>query len=395
MTAVAATAVTPTVGGFVRRWRFWAIAAAVVLVIVVVQLIASAASRVGGEFDPSSTAPTGGRALAAVLREQGVSVRTTTALAAASSGAGTLLVDDGAGLLTADAWAGLLAAHDRVVAVSPSTTTLRRLAPDVLAAGRPSGRTATSDCDLGLARRAGSMSLTGVTRSLRGSGATVCFLDGRGAGQLATLRTDGARVLLLADRAAFTNEHVAAAGNAAVALNALGATDRLVWYTPDPLEFLGASNRTLQDLTPAWVTPAAALLLLAGLAAALWRGRRLGPVVIERLPVVVRSRETVEGRARLYERGRARLRAADALRIGAIGRMAPMLGLGRSASVEQVAGAAARATGRPREAVARVLLLDDPASDRDLVRISDDLADLETAVRAAVLPGGAPTKGTR
>ena len=44
---------------------------------------------------------------------------------------------------------------------------------------------------------------------------------------------------------------------------------------------------------------------------ALWKGRRLGPLVAEQLPVVVRASETVEGRGRLYRSRRARDRAAD------------------------------------------------------------------------------------
>ena len=46
-----------------------------------------------------------------------------------------------------------------------------------------------------------------------------------------------------------------------------------------------------------------------------------------------------------------------------------------------------RLTGRPRDAVAAVLLTADPATDGDLVRISDDLTRLEGAVRAAAVPG--------
>jgi hypothetical protein len=196
-------------------------------------------------------------------------------------------------------------------------------------------------------------------------------------------------VLLLADRVAFTNEHITAAGNAAVALGALGSARHLVWFRQSPLDVAANGGRTLQDLTPAWVTPLVVLLLLAGLAAALWQGRRLGPIVIESLPVVVRSRETVEGRARLYNRSRSRLHAADALRIGAIRRMAPTLGLSRTASVDEVVGAAARLTGRPRDQVAGVLLTAEPGGDAGLVRISDDLARLEAAVRAAAVPGAA------
>jgi hypothetical protein len=135
------------------------------------------------------------------------------------------------------------------------------------------------------------------------------------------------------------------------------------------------------------------LALLAGVAAAVWRGRRLGPLVVEQLPVVVRSRETVEGRARLYARAGARLRAADALRIGTIGRLAPALGLSRLASVDDVVNAAAARTGRDRAALRALLIDTAPPSDAALVALSDELARLEAAVAAATrldIPSGLP-----
>ena len=70
-------------------------------------------------------------------------------------------------------------------------------------------------------------------------------------------------------------------------------------------------------------------LCLAIALLALWQGRRLGPLVAERLPVVVRASETVEGRGRLYRSRRARDRAADALRTATLQRMLPRLGLGQ------------------------------------------------------------------
>ena len=64
--------------------------------------------------------------------------------------------------------------------------------------------------------------------------------------------------------------------------------------------------------------PGAAFIWLAVLGGllVLWRARRLGPVVTEPLPVVVRSAEVVEGHGRLYSRAGARDRAAAALRAG-------------------------------------------------------------------------------
>ena len=82
------------------------------------------------------------------------------------------------------------------------------------------------------------------------------------------------------------------------------------------------------------LVPLAAYLVLAQLGVALaltalWRARRLGPLVTERLPVVVRASETVEGHARLYQSRRARDRVAAALRAAAAGRLLPGAGLRR------------------------------------------------------------------
>ena len=83
---------------------------------------------------------------------------------------------------------------------------------------------------------------------------------------------------------------------------------------------------------------------------ALWRARRLGPVVAEPLPVVVRAAETVEGRARLYRRGGARGQAAR----GAA-RRRPVAGSGRALGLPRRADPPAVVDGgrrplRPRPA---------------------------------------------
>jgi len=392
VTAVAEV-VTPTVGQTLRRARFWIVVLAVVAAIAVGTVILGALPKVGSAFDPDNPAPEGARALRSVLEQQGVEVAVTDTVARTADASGTLFVDAADARLDAAAWQRLLAGRSRVVVASPDRTALDALLPEVRAGGSPGGSSAPAGCPLPLARRAGTMSLSGVSLSLRSTSTTVCFARD-GAGQLATGLRDGVRIVLLADRSAFTNEHIDERGNAAVALGALGTTGRLVWFKQSPLDAAAADGPSLQDLTPAWVTPLVVLLLLAGLATALWRGRRLGPIVVEALPVTVRSRETVEGRARLYNRGAARLRAVDGLRIGTIRRIGPVLGLSRSASVEEVVDAAARTTGRSREAVAAVLLTDEPAGDRDVVRLSDELARLEAAVRAAAVPGPtAPSNG--
>jgi hypothetical protein len=387
--APAQEAVTPTIGRTLRRARFWIAAAIVVAVIAIGGAVLRSATGSGATFAPDNPGPAGAMALRSVLQQQGVQVDVTSTVAGSASTAGTLLVDDTDATISTASWRKLLAGRTRVVILAPDRRALDAALPDVQAAGAPGGSVVPASCSLPLARRAGSMSLSGVELSLRTSSSTACFTTASGAAQVVSGTRDGVQVLLLADRTAFTNEHVTAAGNGAVALGALGSTRHLVWFQQSPLDVAANGGRTLQDLTPAWVTPLVVLLLLAGLTAALWQGRRLGPIVIEALPVVVRSRETVEGRARLYNRSRSRLHAADALRIGAIRRMAPNLGLSRTASVDEVVEAAARFTGRPRDQVAGVLLTTEPGGDAALVRISDDLTRLEAAVRAAAVPGAA------
>jgi len=126
--------------------------------------------------------------------------------------------------------------------------------------------------------------------------------------------------------------------------------------------------------------------VLTALAAAFWRGRRFGPLIVENLPVTVRANETMQGRARLYEKSSARLRALDSLRIGTVERIASLCGLSRLASVDDVVVSAAAVTGLAVDQVRHVLLDAVPATDRELVELSDRLLTLERAVAASVTP---------
>jgi hypothetical protein len=123
------------------------------------------------------------------------------------------------------------------------------------------------------------------------------------------------------------------------------------------------------------------------IAAGIWRGRRFGPLVVEQLPVHVPAGETSAGRARLYARSAARVHALDQLRIGAIRRIAVTLRLPRSTAVDQVADAAAQATGRDPASVRRLLVDDLPSHDRQLVDLAGELARLEDDVRRVLGQG--------
>lgn len=395
-------ALTPTLRQAARRARFWVVAVLIALATALVSLLVVGTTAGGDAFASTNPAPVGGQGLAEVLRRQGVTVTAAGTLAEATAAAAdpagsTLLVFDPNGYLRADQLSTVGRLASRLVLVQPSSAALERLAPGVSLAGFPGAATALpAGCALPAAVRAGTLSVGGSSFTLPAgagaagpaespapSGSTVgCFPGEFGTVQLVQTRSAAGTVTALADYAPFSNERIVENGNAALALALLGETPRLVWYLPSVRDLPATGPPSIADLTPEWLTPTILLLLVGAVAAAVWRGRRLGPLVVENLPVIVPARETMEGRARLYARASARTRALDALRIGAVGRLAGALGLPRSATVPEVAAASASLTGRALHEVSAILLTELPGTDRDLIRLSDALAELERAVHA-------------
>ena len=338
-------------------------------------------------LDPDSAGPAGTRALAEVLRTHGVEVEVTRsradALAALEGGSATLVLPD-APALSDDAVSQLADAAADVVLIEPRSRTLDLLLAGSAAAGFASGDAVAPACDLPEAERAGAVAPGALYAA--GSGTSACYPVDEGFGLL--VQDDGDRRISAVDGSVlFTNEHLADEGNAALAANLMGRHPLVVWYVPSAGDTdLTDTDPSLGELTPPWVSPVIVLLLVAGVAAGIWRGRRFGPLVAERLPVTVRASETTEGRARLYAKARDPLHAADRLRIGTLRRLAALLGLGAHADAGDVADAAAGRLGADRATVRGILLDDIPRSDADLVALSTRLRDLEEAVHAAVRP---------
>ena len=112
-----------------------------------------------------------------------------------------------------------------------------------------------------------------------------------------------------------------------------------------------------------------------------WRGRRLGRLVPEPLPVVVRAVETTEGRARMYRRARAQDRAAAQLREATMARLRDRTGLPRSAAPADVVAVVATRTGIPGRDVADLLTGPPPRDDAGLVALAQNLDRLDREVR--------------
>jgi hypothetical protein len=377
---------TPTVRTTARRWLFWVGAGLFALLLALVSLAIAGSGAPGAYLSPENAAPPGGRAVAQVLETQGVDVRFTEQLSDtldavdSANSVTVLLVDEG--FLDSDQRARLAESGADLVLVNPAQDELDELAPAVDLGETPSG-VLVDDCGLPAVDRAGEVSRATDGYSVEDSADAVACLEGAdGSFSLVQLEEDDRVVTVLGAGDAITNEFVIEQGNAALALNLLGRTEVLVWYLPGLDDV--AAPPPLGELSPDWVTPSVLLLAATALAGAFWRGRRLGPLVVENLPVVVRASETMEGRARLYQRSSARRRALDALRVGTVSRLASALRLGRAASVDDVAWAVADRTGRDSEQVRQLLLDADPATDAELVRLSDELLVLERDLRAAL-----------
>lgn len=377
------------------RWARIGLWAAIALIGVL--LAALTATVQGGDgpsdtpLDPTSTTASGSRALVRVLEQRGTDVSIVHDVDRLGTDPGTVFVDDSAGVLAP--------AVARRIARSAPDVVLVTTNPSVLEAFRTRATPATTvesadtvptgACAIPAASAAGRISTAGVSYTVSGAGTVRCAPTGSGSDRtwgLVQTRTTAGVVTLVGTTGAFRNDTVTTAGNAALALGLLGDGDRLAWYVPTAGSADAAPS--LGDLAPPWVPSALALLGAVAVAAAVWRGRRLGPLVVEQLPVVVRAAETTEGRARLYARTRDRTHTLDTLRIAAVRRTARALGLPRSAHVDEVVRRAAAATGRPPGAVGAVLVGGPTADDRALVDGADALDELERAVARAVSGNG-------
>ncbi|MSR98199.1 DUF4350 domain-containing protein [Arthrobacter sp. BL-252-APC-1A] len=371
-----------------RAWRLWIILALVLAGGVVLSLLTStSADRT--PLSAGNPSPNGAQALVRVLGERGVDVVQApdfnSALRALDAQDATLLFFDPNEYLGAGQLAELRAAAGKAVLVEPTFAQLRGLAPGISQAGLvpeetvKTGEVTGPRCADPAAEAAGTVSAGGLAYR----GPVTCFPVTGGAGEPAGLfaaEEDGSAAVL-GYSGLLANGTITENGNAALALRSLGSAGTLVWYLPVPSDIpAGDAPANPFSLLPDWVDPLLAWVVVVAAIAAFWRGRRLGPLAMEPMPVVVRASETADGRARLYQDSRALDRAAANLRAGTMVRLAARLRLGPGSTSAAVVEAAARSTGRPVSEIDALLNRHAPANDSDLVTWSQELLYLEEEI---------------
>lgn len=342
------------------------IGAVMLVAAIVITLLRGGGSD--GAVDPDSVTPAGSRALARLLQDRGVEIVRADALTVVRDNIG----DDTTLLITQPNWLSpqqlttLRGEARAVVAIGATGEALTALVPSAREENNLRPDTRQPGCDY---NAAGAVRIGGVSYS-----GPSCY-----GGTL--VRADG--VTLLGDATPLANESLDEEGNAALAMRVLGQHKRLIWYMPSLAEAASGGERvekSFYHLVPAgwWFglgqVGVAVLLFMA------WRARRLGPIVDEPLPVVVRAAETTEGRARLYRRAKATDHAADALRTATISRLVPLLGLPADAAPEAITEGVTARTGREAAAVHAVLFGPPPNTEQALVQLADALDTLADEV---------------
>ena len=342
------------------------------------------------DLDPANPGYSGAQALAHVLRDHGVSVTVVRSqrelLGQTIDGATTVVVTNtirlsGRTAQVAIAHAGT-AAGVVLLDPDPEVTKGMGLPVDSHLAGLTDVAAGCQGTDVGKDFRLAQAGRAYLPTADAPS-ATTCFLDNvDGGGAMVNLPAALGRppVTLLGDDRLITNGAILDADNAAIALRLFGRTNRLIWYVPSVAD-MAAADGSSRSIAPTWFQPGVALGTSAVILLCLWRGRRLGRLVTEPLPVIVRAVETTESRGRMYRKSRDRTRALAVLQLATRRRLAAYLGLPVSSNISSVAAAAAAVSGRRYEDVLHLMSSPAAHDDSSLLERANALTALEKEVR--------------
>ena len=238
--------------GLVPDWRRWRAPAAVVLVVLLGGLIVAllqVPAPVTGPLDPDDTGPAGAHAIVALLQNRGQTVIRAGSVAAAAAqarGRGTTLVITSPQLLSRGDLTVLARLGASLLLVAPGRAALTALAPEVTLARPVLVRDLPPRCGLPGAVAAGSADLGGLLLRSTAPGTWRCYPEGPATPSLlASLVRYGSRgrlITVLGTGTPLANADLGSHGNAALALNLLAASPRIVWLVPGPLPAPGAAG---------------------------------------------------------------------------------------------------------------------------------------------------------
>ena len=357
----------------VRRARPWLALAAGA---VVVALIVGAPGDEGPPLDPSSTGPSGTKALVDTLGQLGAAVDVRSEPPRPGDTTALLLVDD----LDDDRRqrvADWVRAGGTLVVTDPSSP-LQPARPGASVSVGGIDPELRRGCEVAALSQVGRVSAPGAVLLEVPPGATGCFPGGQES-WLVVASVGRGTVVGLGGAGAFVNSRLARADNAALAATLLAPRrgDRVVVLRPPAP---GAGQQDVLDLVSPGVKLAVVQLGVAFVLVALWRARRLGRPVLEPQPVQVPGSALVTAVGELLQRRRSRAEAASVLRDDLRRTLAAHLGLAPSAPPEVVADAVAGRSTMSADEVLAVLAGQTPGDEEALVALAQSMESVRRAV---------------
>ncbi|MFC5370584.1 DUF4350 domain-containing protein [Arcanobacterium bovis] len=345
------------------------VGAALVAVIANIFLVSSNDNR---PYSPDSTAKNGSAAIAALLKNEGITVehvRTAKQLQHIDSQT-TVLVTNPVEISNDDI-SLMVEADARIIVLGASGVfdpTPWGFQGDL---SLRSSRSVVADCEDNAAKIADQIGPT--TTTIGNPPSDSCFMIGNEA--VWATAPKNPKISFFGAPDILTNQFLDERGNAAFAMHILGSQPKLAWIEGySSFEFKNDSH--IKSALPDWLTYGAIAALLSGLWLVATQLRRFGRLVPETMPVVVPIGETQAGRARLYARGKDYAYAASVLRAATIQNLASRYGLHRYSSRDDVVAAFAAASQRTPNELADMLYTRQIRSERDLRRLNEDLNEL-------------------
>lgn len=392
-------------GGLARSAAVWVVAVIVVLIAGIVTVLVQGGENTS-ELHYESTEDSGGRAFVEVLRDNGRDLTTTESYEQAGSAldeGGTVALYTGDGTLSDAAIEDLSArAADsgaRIVLIDPRQDVelwTDALLYDYLTPGQAPPTRRAPACTAETANTAGAVRHedTGseyFSTTSEPDDAVFCY--GADSGDVVPHGVyaevphgeAGGTLTVMGSAQWFANGTLASEGHMSLIAGVLDADRPLTYYYPvasdQPTDGEdGAAGGPPTWLFPRWAVAALLWSLPVVLVALLVYGRRLGPLAIEPLPVIVPAAETVRGRSALLQRSRARAEALADLRTAALVRIGRRLALPPDAPAAEVVARAAAGAGLDPAWARAVLLTEQPHDDETLIRISIDITTIESEV---------------
>lgn len=362
-----------------RRAAPWlAIVAGLLLIAVVAGGSDEASEEV---FDPQSTRPGGTRALVLLLEESGAEVEVTTEIPGEDTDVWLVLVDGLTERHREEALDWVEAGGVLVVADPYSSLAASATGDSGAAFGDPILDRGVCDIEAlaGLSRLSSDLPFLFEVEP----GVPSCFGDGSNAFVVSTPRGSG-WVVSLGSPWSFVNEQLDEEDNAALATTLLAPAPGTTVAVLPPVVLSSegevVEERSLTDVMSPGARFAIVQLVVAFVAYAWFRARRLGKPVVEPQPVDIAGSELVLAVGNLLQQQRSPARAADLLRRDLCRRLTERLGLPHDARPEVIADIASQRTGVPRDRVLAAVGDIPVTSDDQLIELARTIDEIRKEI---------------